>query len=369
MKSTPLKNACYLLTLLPMMLLVFGVLVGLPWLSVLFFFIVLPILRRCVGNDLSAPNTGASQLMRAWLSWVPRIYCIVWSVVLLWSGWLLSSSPLSITDQIGFAVSLWVVSSLNLPISHELIHAGSRVDRFAGRLLAASVGYGHFPEEHAYHHAQTGHAHGGDVASPATSIYRYAIGRYVRTWPIAWTWEGKRLKRNHQCWFRSALTYTALLPILIAGLFFAFAGLRGLGCYSFQVVGAAFTVQAITYLQHWGLSQRDTPELADYGFTWEDCCWMQACITLNHAFHAQHHLTPSRRYFELQPIANGLRLPASYPVMFVVALFPKFFRRVMRAQLQQWRELHKNNERAAHNDDCIGMKKLSILAKNQINSQ
>lgn len=360
MKNRAVKNVGYLLVLAPQILLVIGAYTGFFWLSVLFFFVVLPVLRKFVGNDLSEPNRKPSKAVGVFLRAIPRAYVILWAVVLPWCVWFLATHTMSLMDCISFALALWIVSSLNTAIGHELIHARSSFDRRLGAVLIASVGYFHFPEEHLSHHARTGHYYGGDAAVPGTSIYAYAASRYIRSLGYAWEYEIFRLKRTKKSWIANRLFRRAVVPVLIGTIFAIYAGKVGLAIYLFQVFGAAFSVQAITYLQHWGLSEKETPELGDFGFSWEDGCWMQACITLNHAFHGQHHLVISRPYYELGAVKGGLALPASYPVMFVVALVPPFFTRIMKCRLDTWIRDFEIRETLEHQSDCIGT---TMLAK------
>ena len=359
MISRSIKNAGYLLVLVPQILLVVGTHTGFPWLSVLFFFAVLPLVRKFVGNDLSPPNKKPSWLLTMYLRSIPRLYCAAWALVLPWTIWVLATKPMSIPQYIGFTFALWIVCSLNTAIAHELIHVRSSVDRKLGGLLDASVGYFHFTEEHLSHHARNGHYYEGDAAVPGTAIYAFAFRRYCRSLRVAWEYETARLKRLGKIWFANRLIRKAIIPIVIATAFYAFAGTIGLGIYLFQIAGAAFSVQAITYLQHWGLSEKETPALGDYGFSWEDGCWMQACVTLNHAFHGQHHLNVARPFYQLSLIKGGLPLPAAYPVMFVVALFPTFFTNIMKCRLALWTENYEMREMLEHNTDCIGATRIA----------
>lgn len=354
MKSTAFKNIGYLLVLLPPLALLIGTWAGLQWLSVAVFFVVLPIARIFIGNDLSPPNDDPSHLLRLYLQAIPRVYFAAWVFIVPWSIWVLATQPMTVPEYIWFSLSLWIVCSLNTAIAHELMHCNSRFDRFLGRLLFASVGYFHFPEEHLGHHARTGHYYDGDAAVPGTSIYAFACTRFVRTFRLAWAYEAGSLKNRRKGWLSSRILRRAFIPIAIASAFYGFAGVLGLAIYVAQIIGAAFTVQAITYLQHWGLSERETPALADHGFSWEDGCWMQACVTLNHAFHGQHHLSASRPYYKSGLTKGGLLLPASYPVMFVVALFPGLFSTMMKSRLVDWLENYEKREMLIHEADCIG---------------
>lgn len=355
MRGVALKNAGYLLSLLPQVLLVLGTYLHFPWLSVLFFFAALPLLRHFIGNDMSPAIQSPSRWMVLYLNSVPRLYCLTWALVVPWVVWTLATKTMTIPGYIGFTLSLWIVCSLNTAVAHELIHAASSVDRKLGGLLDASIGYFHFAEEHLSHHARTGHYYGGDAAIPGTSIYSFVVRRYRDSLATAWQFEVSRLKRMNLSWRSNRLLRKAPIPLAIATGFFLFAGSTGLGIYLFQVAGTAFTIQAITYLQHWGLSERETPELRDFGFAWEDGCWIQACVTLNHAYHGRHHLNLRRPYYQLAWAKDSLSLPASYPVMFIVALFPAFFTRVMRCRLTRWIEDFDQRDERWHNTDCIGV--------------
>ena len=363
MRSKNVKNAGYLLVLLPQVLFAISVLIDFPWLAVLFFFGLLPVLRLYVGNDESPANAAPSPALLFFLQCVPRIYFFSWALLLPWTIWLLGRGDFSVIDYAGIGLSFWIVVSLNTAVAHELTHTHTRLDRTLGVLLDASVGYFHFMEEHLNHHARTGHFVGGDAARPGTSVYRYAAERYSRSFADAWEFETARLKRHSQPWYHNRVVLKSAIPATIALAFYVGAGWQGVIFYMAQIVGAAFSIQAITYLQHWGLSQRFTPEVADYGFAWEDGCWMQACVTLNHAYHGQHHLNLKQPYYKLAMQKGALTLPASYPVMFVLALVPPAFDKVMGERLNRWRESVQSNEALLHDGDCVGAARVARMLR------
>jgi alkane 1-monooxygenase len=361
--STTIKNAGYLLVLLPQLLYVIGTYGGVPWLPLAFFFLLLPVLRYLVGNDDSAPNVNPSSALVSYLRFVPRLYVAVWAFVLPWTIYYLGAHNLSGWEYAGLGLSLWIVTSLNTAVAHEMVHSGGRFDRSLGMLLDASVGYFHFAEEHLSHHARTGHYHDGDSARQGVSLYSYALERYIRSQAWAWEFEASRLKRKNLPFWSSRPLKRALVPLAIATAFYAVAGWQGLLFYAAQVVGAAFSVQAITYLQHWGLSQKETPDLADFGFSWEDGCWMQACVTLNHAYHGQHHLSLRMPYYKLSMQPGALTLPASYPVMFLLALVPPLFTKVMKERLRVWLDNVDEREAMAGQMSCIGAARVARMIR------
>lgn len=358
-----MKNAGYMLVLLPQLMYVIGTYTGVPWLPVSFFFCLLPLLRYLVGNDVSPPNVVPSPALVGYLRFIPRLYVAVWAFVLPWTIHYLGSHHLSAWQYAELGLSLWIVTSLNTAVAHEMVHSGRGVDRSLGMLLDASVGYFHFAEEHLSHHARTGHHHGGDAARQGVSLYSYALERYVRSHVWAWEFETSRLKRKNLPFWSARPLKRALVPLAVAMAFYLSAGWQGVLFYAAQVIGAAFSVQAITYLQHWGLSQKETPDLADYGFAWEDSCWMQACVTLNHAYHGQHHLNLRAPYYKLSMPPGALKLPASYPVMFLLALVPPLFTKVMKERLRLWLEDTDERENMAGEMSCIGAARVARMIR------
>jgi alkane 1-monooxygenase len=235
-----------------------------------------------------------------------------------------------------FALSFWVVCSLNLTIAHELLHRPVRWQRIAARLLAGSIGYFQMLEEHRSHHLHAGGRDNGDSPEAEDSVFAYAIRRYVRSFRVAQEWEHlDQLRRGRARW-TNRIAWTALITMAVLVCFGLVAGWRGVVFHGLVILGTAFTMQAITYIQHWGLTDRLSPALRTMGYSWEDRCVMQAWVTLNHAYHGHHHVRPSLPYFRLGGFANSPRLPASYPVMLLMAMVPPLFKRTMRRRLNLW---------------------------------
>lgn len=160
--------------------------------------------------------------------------------------------------------------------------------------------------------------------------------RYVRSFQRAQEWERLDQVRRGRARWNNRIAWTALMTIAVMVCFGLVAGWRGVVFYGFVIAGTAFTMQAITYIQHWGLTDRLSPGLGAVGYSWEDRCVMQAWVTLNHAYHGHHHVHPSLPYFRLGGFANSPRLPASYPVMLLMAMIPPLFRRTMGRRLDAW---------------------------------
>jgi alkane 1-monooxygenase len=216
------------------------------------------------------------------------------------------------------------------------MHRPSSRQRLAARLLAGSIGYFQLLEEHRAHHARVGGRDNGDSPAVGESVFAYAVKRYLRSFQVAQEWEQLDQLRDGRPPWTNRIAWTALVTIAVMACFVVIAGWRGAVFHGLMVAGTAFTMQAITYIQHWGLTDRLSSSLGATGYSWEDRCLVQAWVTLNHAYHGHHHVQPSLPYFRLGGFADSPRLPASYPVMLLMALAPPLFERTMRRRLDAW---------------------------------
>ena len=335
MNAQVIKLYGYWLSLLPMTLFVIGVLIGMPWLVAVFFFAIMPIVRLFVMDDPAeaADTELISATQFEFLKAIPWVQVAVWSMVLPWSMFVLSDT--SAFELPGFMLGLWTVMSLNLPVVHEMLHSRDRSDRIAARFFAGSIGYFQMLEEHKSHHTTTGVVD-GDSAAVGESLYEYAIKRYFRSFAVAWEWEKlKQARRDRSC-INNRIVVTALFTVAVLSGFWVTSGWKGVAVYVVLMIGTSFSFQAITYIQHWGLTQNTAPALSNVGYSWDDRCWLQACVTLNVAYHGHHHKRPGLPYFQLSAFGRAPRLPASYPVMFLLALVPPVFNKIMIKRLQSW---------------------------------
>jgi len=329
-----LRAAGHLLALSPMILLIAGVACGAPWFVFAFFFAVLPVVRMFMPDDLAEPE-DVEQISRVQfivLKSIPLVYVLLWAGVLPWAMFVVGQ--LQPGQLACFALSFWVVTSLNLTIAHELLHRPVWWQRIAARLLAGSIGYFQMLEEHRFHHVHAGDL--GDSPVVGESVFAYAMKRYIRSFQVAQEWERlDQLRRRRAPWI-NRIFWTALMTMAVLGCFGLVAGWRGIVFHGVVIAGTAFTMQAITYIQHWGLTDRLSDGLGAVGYSWEDRCVMQAWVTLNHAYHGHHHVRPTLPYFRLGGLADSPRLPASYPVMLLMAIIPPVFERTMRRRLDAW---------------------------------
>jgi alkane 1-monooxygenase len=93
-----------------------------------------------------------------------------------------------------------------------------------------------------------------------------------------------------------------------------------------------FAFEVITYVHHYGLV-RDNERDVGAQHAWAHHCWITNCLTFNNTFHSDHHLRPLTPYYDLHAMYGAPRLPANYFTMFVVALIPPLWYRLIHPRL------------------------------------
>jgi alkane 1-monooxygenase len=268
-----------------------------------------------------------------WLTWlvVPAAWLTVVAATgvavrgdLSWFGWL------------GLAVSVGWTSGAGINAGHELGHKKGNLERWLARFALAPACYGHFVVEHVRGHHR-------DVATPedpasarfGESYYRFMGREIPGAFRRAWRLEQDRLaglgrpaldprNENLQAWSLSAIFWggltlalgPAVLPFMLAQALFAYA-----------------LLSAANYVEHYGLLRE---RLADgrYERTAPRHSWNSNHIVSNLLLyqlqrHSDHHAWPARRYQCLRHFDEAPQLPTGYFGMFVLALVPTLWRRVM----------------------------------------
>ena len=324
------------------------VLWGFPVFSVGLFFILLPALRYFWPIDFprGVLEDELSSLMVP-LSYLPLICCVVFYLSASIFPFVIDFEAWSFGRVLGVWVSFWIYASLSLAAAHDMIHRREPSEAILGRFVAAASGYIHFMEEHKSHHASSGRGHDPDCAGRGENVYLYAARTSISGFRDALVWSKeiasrKNLRLNH-------LWVTALIPAVFVGGYWALHGAAGLVFYLTLSVAVFFAFRVITYLQHWGLGDFSA-RANGFGYSWDSACIFQSWVTFNIALHDAHHAHPSRPYYLLESPEKTPLLPASYPVMFLLALIPGLLRPLMERRINEWQEAVKN-ETPFHQDE------------------
>lgn len=280
------------------------------------------------------------------LIWFPIQFVMIF--VMVW--YVPTASHLSAGEKVLAFFGVGVLSGvIGIVYAHELMHQSSRLERWLGDLLMASVLYSHFRSEHLLvHHPYVATPRDAVTARYNEGFHRFFL-RVLRDTPgSAWRAEKAMLARrnlpasyrSNPFWRYGVLQLAALALALILG------GWLGLALFGFQALVAVWQLELTNYVEHYGLTRKylgeGKYEPVKPHHSWNADHRASNWLLINLQRHSDHHYKPARRFPLLQtyPDSQAPQLPFSYLIMTVAAMIPPLWRRIMNPRVRAWRKLH-----------------------------
>ena len=284
-----------------------------------------------------------------------RVLTLIWFpiqfVILFWTIWYATRAdhlgPLEL-GVLFFGIGI-LTGTVGINYSHELMHQKSRIERWLGDLLLASVLYSHFRSEHLRVH----HLHVGTPRDPVTARYNEGFHRFfprvLRQCPqSAFKAEAAMLARKGLPWWHRSNPFWlyAGLQVGMLALAAALGGWLGLLLFVYQALVAIWQLEAVNYVEHYGLTRR---HLGDGKYehvrphhSWNAAHTASNWLLINLQRHSDHHYKPDRRFPLLQTYSQdeAPQLPLGYPIMVFIAMVPPIWKRVMNRRVKAWRKFH-----------------------------
>lgn len=317
------------------------------WFPLFFLFVLLPLADYAVGHDPRNPAAAdvAALEQDRWFRLLTLLAVPVQYATLAWSLQHWAQAPFSLAGSIGWLASLGVVGGvLAINVAHELIHKDTRLERAAGGLLLASVGYHGFKVEHVRgHHVHVSTPEDASSARFGQSLWHFLPRALLRNTANGWRLEAARLARLGKPWWhwRNELLGWTLLWLALAAAAWAWLGNAGLVAFLVQGVVAACALEIINYIEHYGLERvrlaNGRYERTTHLHSWNSDYALTNLLLFHLQRHSDHHETPRRRYQSLLHHADSPQLPGGYASMFVLALFPPLWFRAVHPRLHAWR--------------------------------
>ena len=312
------------------------------WLPVVFFYTIVPLLDRILGEDQSNPPESAVPALDAdlYYRWVTYLLAPVLWAAFIFSAWFVSRFDLPLHAMFAMVLISGSVGGFCINLGHELGHKNTQLEKWLAKIVLAPSGYGHFFIEHNRGH----HRDAATPADPASSrmgesIYRFVLREMPGAWFRAWELEKSRLQKAglpvfslHNEIIQPALLTLALWSGLVAWL--------GWNVLPFLIVAsfwANFQLTSANYIEHYGLLRRQRApgkyEACQPHHSWNSNHIFSNWILFHLQRHSDHHAHPLRRYQSLRHFDNLPTLPSGYFAMFLVAYIPPLWRAVMDPRL------------------------------------
>lgn len=343
----------YLWMLVAPVLLVYGLQLGAPWLAAAMLFGVFPLLRALYG-DTRGREPEWSEGVSTFLDLLPMVYVAVMIGTLVLTLFHVHTHAMSAGQWAGLGVSMWATFAFGSCVGHELLHHQQPAHRMCGRVVAGVIGYPFLEHEHRTHHGSVGDSDRPEWPLVTESVYAFAARRSLHVIRTAWNSNLAAAERRGSRYF-GGLATAAAASAATAAAFVIAGGWAGLVTYIAVALGVHVAIQAITYLQHWGLGKECSDSGQRVPLSWEDTCRLQRWVTLGISLHFAHHRNASIPYYLLQPAPSSPRLPASYVVMLYLSLVPPLWFRAMVPVLERWKESPDTQPTAGRRLVCFSL--------------
>ena len=303
-----------------------------------------------LNEENADPTTGEDTLY--WFRMITVVWFPVQFIVVYGLLWYVTQGPstLGTGEKVGLFMALGVMcGGIGIVYAHELMHQGTRLERWMGDLLMCMVMYGHFRSEHLLVH----HRYVGTPRDPVTARYNEGFHRfYPRVlrdcFHSAWRAEAALLSRKGKGPFAPSNPFWRYAALQLGFLVVAFliGGFAGVALFLVTAGIAVLHLEVINYIEHYGLTRlhlgEGKYEHVKPHHSWNANHQASNWLLINLQRHSDHHYRPNRRYPLLQAHTekDAPQLPFGYPVMFVLALIPPAWRRIMNPRVRAWRKQH-----------------------------
>jgi alkane 1-monooxygenase len=315
------------------------------WLSLVFWIPLIavhgliPLLDILLGKDDHAAITGATPLLNKLL---PALCLPAWYAVVLSACYIISVGNVSAFEVCGMILSLGSLGAvLAINPAHELIHRNTAWERNTGGLLLAGVCYGAFKVEHVRgHHLNAATYKDTASAKQGDNIFAFTVRSMLGTISNAYRLERQRLKRLGlaptalQWWLKNEVIRWNAASLLLACAIAICFGWLALVVFLLASLGAIFELEVINFIEHYGLARQtisgtDKFEPVQEHHSWNTNTLASNVFLFNLQRHSDHHAHAGKDYLHLSSISTAPQMPYGYSIMFLVALCPPIWRKMM----------------------------------------
>ncbi|MED5431852.1 MAG: fatty acid desaturase, partial [Pseudomonadota bacterium] len=132
------------------------------------------------------------------------------------------------------------------------------------------------------------------------------------------------------------------ISALFAVAFGALWGWQGVVFFLGQSFFAALALEIINYIEHYGLHRRVNDkgrfERVTPAHSWNSNYLLTNIALFQLQRHSDHHAYAKRRYQVLRHYEESPQLPGGYAAMYVLALFPPLWKKVMNPRVEAYYE-------------------------------
>ncbi len=313
------------------------------YLPIGYAFLLVPLLDFLWAPDSSNMDKKIAELAlhTPMYTWLLRFVLIaVYGCVCL-AVLLLLNSNLETYELIGMILSLGLVlGGVGINVAHELGHRPNKFDQTLSKLLLLPSIYMHFFVEHNQgHHKNVGTE--GDAATARRNewLYQFWLRSVVTGYISAWQIENKRCQRKFGTAFttKNQLIQFTLVEVVYFGAIALLFGIQIMVIMVLSGIVGLLLLETVNYIEHYGLERKKVNEhryeKVEPHHSWNSNHLVGRLLLFELSRHSDHHYQPTKPYQVLNHHDQSPQLPAGYPGMMLLSLFPPIWFSVMNRRI------------------------------------
>lgn len=217
-------------------------------------------------------------------------------------------------------------------LAHEFFHRNNSLERYFGIALMVVTSYPHFYLQHLYnHHPNVAKKSDHSSSRRGESVYSFYFRTISAGVRDVWLKECSRSliktgARFHPTQNRALAVW--LVQIITCLVVFLAFGPWSLLVFVSQGIVAILVLETVNYIQHYGLKRSEAARKNSYEWSWDSYSCTNIAL-FNLGYHADHHVNPGKKFYELEMQEQAPRMPYGYFTMSALALIPPLWRWVM----------------------------------------
>jgi alkane 1-monooxygenase len=321
------------------------------WIGPILLYVVMPTLDLRLGADGQNPPDETTQWLEndkyyrfCTYAFIPFQYLSLISAALTFTApnlsWLGQDGPLSWPAKIGLALSIGALGGVGINTAHEMGHKKESLERWLSKISLAPTGYGHFYIEHNRgHHVRVATPEDPSSARFGETFWEFFPRSVVGSLRSALQLEAQRIRRrggnpwNPKTYLVNDALNAWLMTVVLWAALLAVCGPALIPFLIIQAVFGISLLEAVNYLEHYGLLRQKKPngryERCTPEHSWNSDHIFTNLLLYHLQRHSDHHANPTRRYQTLRSMDGAPNLPCGYGTLIGLTYFPPLWRRLM----------------------------------------
>src|SRR5271155_3565948 len=312
------------------------------WIGPILLFVLLPILDVFVGADGQNPPDEVMEYLENDKYYRYCTYGVIplqlASLVLACYLW--SAHDLGLISKIGVMLTVGIVGGVGINTAHELGHKRENVERWLSKITLAQTLYGHFYIEHNRgHHVRVATPEDPSSARFGETFWEFFPRSVFGSLRSALRLEAQRIRRrggnpwNPKTYLVNDAVNAWLMTVVLWAALLAVCGPALIPFLIIQAVFGISLLEAVNYLEHYGLLRQKKPngryERCTPEHSWNSDHIFTNLLLYHLQRHSDHHANPTRRYQTLRSMDGAPNLPCGYGTLIGLTYFPPLWRRLM----------------------------------------